>query len=163
METYQLTELYARAGSVSALARLLGVTRYVAKSELAKHGITVNRKGYVSPKHVKHYGTEHHNWKGGTWRHSDGYIYEYAPNHPAASGGYVLQHRLVMEAHLGRYLTEDETIHHINGKKDDNRIANLQVVPHGAHMSYHKIEAPRAANGTFTAREGSTTIIGTAR
>lgn len=79
-------------------------------------------------------------WLGpGMTRDPRGYILIYRPDHPHAKkgGGQVYEHRLVMEAHLGRYLASDEMVHHRNGVKDDNRIENLELVDRATHITKH--------------------------
>jgi hypothetical protein len=41
-------------------------------------------------------------------------------------------HRHIMEAHLGRELTTDEHVYHLNGNPDDNSIENLVVITKNA-------------------------------
>lgn len=77
-------------------------------------------------------GERHHLWKGGWTTGTEGYIrVRLELDSPfwcmRDRAGYVLEHRLVMARSLGRPLTDDETVHHRNGDRADNRLENLQL------------------------------------
>jgi len=78
-------------------------------------------------------------WKGGEAR-DDEYILIYKPEHPfTKKNHYIFEHRLAMEKFLGRYLTKEEVVHHINEIKDDNQIQNLMLfATQSEHMKFHQ-------------------------
>ncbi len=84
-------------------------------------------------------GNKNPRWKGGKILNVHGYIMIRCPDHPRSTklGKYVAEHVLVMEKHLGRYLKKGEIVHHINEKRDDNRLENLKLMTQSEHISWH--------------------------
>lgn len=78
---------------------------------------------------------------------SDGYIGLFFPEHPNSTrDGYIMEHRFVMEKHLGRELKSEEVVHHINHDRKDNRIENLMLFPsESEHAKYHAKEKNKHA------------------
>ncbi len=127
------------------------------RTEENKRNLRLNHKGMFGKKHsekskikmsliqkgcVKPTGKLATAWKGGKVKTGLGYVQIHNPTHPyAQSKGYVYEHRLVMENHIGRYLKPEEIIHHVNGIVDDNRIENLMLFANKAkHNSYEKLK-----------------------
>ena len=81
------------------------------------------------------------NGYGHTKSHNCGYVLAYAPKHPHAHrDGYVMLHTVLIERLIGRYLENDEVVHHINHDRSDNRIENLQLMKKHEHQSMHMKE-----------------------
>lgn len=61
-------------------------------------------------------------------RNAEGYVRVFIPGHPNShKSGYVFEHIAVMGAMIERPLFPDETVHHRNGIKHDNRPENLEL------------------------------------
>ncbi len=84
-------------------------------------------------------------WKGGRKLRKDGYILVVAPDdHPYPADShttglkYILEHRLIMEQHLGRYLLPTEVVHHIDENPSNNALDNLMLfASQREHIKYH--------------------------
>lgn len=77
-------------------------------------------------------------------RNLNGYKMIYLPDHPSAYTsdnwkGWVYEHRVVAEKTLGRYLSEEEVVHHLDCNRDNNSPENLLVLPNQAmHIRLHQ-------------------------
>ena len=112
--------------------------------EIKKHhkwtGIPKYKRGHYTSIYtqIKDIKRENSNgWKGGKYTDKDGYVLVYMPEHPAArKSGYILEHRLEMERHLGRALTDKEVVHH-KARKDDNISEHIELfASNGEHLKF---------------------------
>lgn len=125
------------------------VEKYLAPSAQASG---VNTMEFCSRtckgKHLS--GDRHPLWKGGQWKSSD-YVHTHFPSHPCADHhGTVPEHRLVMEKYLGRYLEEEEVVHHRDSNPGNNELSNLKLfATHADHMAYHSQNRERNSKGQY--------------
>jgi DNA-binding CsgD family transcriptional regulator len=123
----QIITMYQENMSQEAIGKLLGYSQ-------SKISHVIRAKGLPT----RLTGIRNHKWKGGEII-DQGYVKAYIDAlccettkqlARAMSPGdqqYIPKHRLMMAEHLGRPLLKEETVHHINGNKTDNRIENLQL------------------------------------
>jgi hypothetical protein len=101
-----------------------------------------------------YHGEKVYQWNGGIGHHSEGYIFQAVKDHPFRDRrGYILQHRLVIESCLGRYLKKSEQCHHLNGVRSDNRPENLMAfTSRGTHIRFERGFAIRPEEIVFDGR-----------
>lgn len=136
-ETKLLMELYPNRSN-SELANIFGRPISSIEHKASRLGLR-KTKEYISQTWSKvRKGEKACNWKGGKKRNKKGYILLKVENHPYSDKqSYIMEHRLIMEKKIGRYLRPDEIVHHKNGIKDDNRIENLEIMEIGEHTIHH--------------------------
>lgn len=123
-------EQWAKDGlSLSEIARRIGTKHQLVKKFLIEHQIE-----YTPYRQTMENNTF---WRGGRMIDERGYILVKTPNHPYKDRhGYVREHRLVMEQHLGRYLSPHEVVHHKDNNPSNNDLKNLEVFgSNGEHLA----------------------------
>lgn len=137
---------------IAEAKRLWWTTRDTTET---RRKIGLSSKGRIKPRE------KHPAWRGGRYiSKRDGYVTVVVPDGTTGAkrangrpgtntSDVMLEHRWVMQQHLGRPLTKDEDVHHINGKKDDNRLENLKLVSHWQH--FHDVICPHCG-GTVTVK-----------
>lgn len=128
-----LAKKYEELGSLQKVADYFRVSKKLILNYMKRFDIQRNQRKPKQEK-PKKIDTFH---KGYTisW---NGYKMIYLPIHPHCDGkGYIREHILVMEKYLGRYLTEDEIVHHIDENKLNNDINNLKLMTKYEHKCYH--------------------------
>lgn len=131
-----MAHYYDKKMSFSSIARLCGV-----KPSTIDHAFTDKFKLKSRERNLR--GEKNLCWKGGRTV-CNGYVLLYHPEPHARKSrkNYVPEHILVAETSVGRKLTENETVHHKNGIKNDNRPENLQVLsPRNHRCLEHAHEA----------------------
>lgn len=135
----ELRRLYLHEGwSQEKLAHHFGVSRVALRKRLISLGI--HKTG------VDFRGEKNPAWKGGRHKLKSGYIVIYQPDHPRAmlhkgNKRYVYEHILVWEEANGRPLPDGWVVHHINGKRSDNRPENLLGLPKKSHNYALRLQA----------------------
>lgn len=117
------------------------------------HGKVVLSAPNVQEKIKRKVGPENSRWTGGKTKRKDGYILV------SVNGKRYFEHRYVMEQHLGRKLSGEENVHHINHDRGDNRIENLRLYSTRAEHTMHEKHVPKRKYNP----EDSKTCIGCSR
>jgi hypothetical protein len=66
------------------------------------------------------------------------------------NGGVYFLHRLIKEWEIGRKLTSEEIVHHVDGDKHNNHPENLELHTRASHMKLHDETRLRNNKGQFT-------------
>lgn len=129
---------------------LLGICKKARKIGLKRsaHSISANRSA----------GQRKRDFNHAPRYTAKGYKIIYAPDfHRADKNGMVLEHIYIFEKETGVEIPKGYCIHHINGKKDDNRIENLCMLSTSAHTILHnsgkKFSDERKSNISKAAKE----------
>ena len=135
-KNFLIDQYLIKKKSMSNIAKELNISNGIIAKYLDKYEIPKRTKSEQQKRERSS------NWRGGKGISSHGYIKIFMPEHPYASvAGYVYEHRLIMEKHIGRYLKPTEVVHHIDQNKQNNKIDNLLLLTNKNHVMLHRFLA----------------------
>ena len=130
----RIYELFESGSMISEIVAQVGTNRESVRQYLLKRYTPEEKRAIVNKNRRWLKGQDSPNWKGGRQTTKDGYTIIWLSRNES-----ILEHRLVMEQHLGRKLNRSEVVHHINGNNADNRLANLQLTTFAEELKRHKV------------------------
>lgn len=130
----RIYELFEGGAMISEIVAAVGTNRESVRKYLLQR-YTPEQKRAIVTKNLRFMkGEASPNWKGGREVTKDGYVVLWHSRKDK-----ILEHRWVMEQHLGRKLERHEVIHHINGDNGDNRLENLELTTLSDEFRRHKV------------------------
>ena len=132
---FLMVSKYKAGRTIASIAKQFETSPLMVSTILKKNGIEIR------PTNAR--AEQSHNWTGGRVIDPHGYVLvKLTPKHWlwefSNNIGYIREHRLVFAAYLGRPLEKWETVHHKDGNRQNNAIANLQlrIGNHGQGQAY---------------------------
>jgi hypothetical protein len=160
---------FGRAKAVAAETRIEGMCEYCGKPYVRKR----KPSGFLAASRAarRFCGIDcHYAWtrEHGQLAHlpgykrrslrTDGYVEVREIGQRGKPGRWGLEHRVVMEQHLGRRLYPHETVHHRSGDKSDNSIGNLELWS-SRHGQGQRVEDKIAFCKSFLSEYGDFAIV----
>ena len=130
----QIYALFESGAMISEIVAKVGTNRETVRQYLLKKYTPKQKRAIVKGNIKWPRGKDSPNWKGGREITKAGYIRIWISRDER-----IMEHRMVMEKHVGRKLNRNEVVHHINGNNSDNRLSNLQLTTFGEDIRQHNL------------------------
>ena len=130
IKTEYLIRLYESGKSLPEISEMVKITDQAIWLRLKNAGVKLRsisdaiKLSFKTGRSIILSGKNHPCWKGGRYKHKDGYIH--------INSGRDREHRVVWEKANGK-IPLGWVIHHLNGIRDDNRLENLCALPIKRH------------------------------